>query len=272
MTASEFNRTSMRVEEHYDEALESFAENNIVAVCLQGSQNYGLEYEGSDVDTKLILTPSFEDIVLNRKAVSTTHIRANNEHTDWKDIRLYFDCFRKQNLNFLEILFTDFTVINDIYYDEWQRLVEKREEIARMNPCRAVKSMLGICKEKYHAMCHPYPSKMDLIKKYGMDGKQVSHLIRVDDYLTRYIKGEETYLECLRPSFDLYDEIMAYKRQEIPLSIAEVRAKEILIHAENIAENFLSKYKEKENEEMRNLLDNVCLNIMKKSVSLEICG
>ena len=64
MTASEFNRTSMRVEEHYDEALMSFAENNIVGCFLQGSQNYGLEYEGSDVDTKLIITPSFKEEII----------------------------------------------------------------------------------------------------------------------------------------------------------------------------------------------------------------
>ena len=84
-----------RVQDHYDEALQYFPEEQIVGVFLQGSQNYELDYEGSDVDTKLIVVPSFKDICLNKKPVSTTHVRVNDEHTDWKDIRLYMETFRK---------------------------------------------------------------------------------------------------------------------------------------------------------------------------------
>ena len=94
-----------RVREHYDESLKHFSEERIVGCFLQGSQNNGLDYEGSDVDTKLIIVPSFEDICLNKKPVSTTLIRANDEHIDFKDIRLYIKTFRQQNPNFLEILF-----------------------------------------------------------------------------------------------------------------------------------------------------------------------
>ena len=94
-----------RVREHYNEALEHCPEDRIVGIYYQGSGNYGLDYSGSDVDTKLIVTPTFNDIAMNRNAVSTTHIRQNWEHIDFKDIRLYIQTFRKQNLNFLEILF-----------------------------------------------------------------------------------------------------------------------------------------------------------------------
>ena len=165
-----------RLREHYDESLQYFKEEQIVGCFLQGSQNYELDYEGSDVDTKLIVVPSFKDICLNKKPVSTTHVRANDEHTDLKDVRLYMETFRKQNLNFLEILFTDFYIINPMYAEQWSRLVQCREQIARMNKHRAVKSMKGIAMEKYHAMEHRYPAKVDIIDKYGYDGKQVSHL------------------------------------------------------------------------------------------------
>ena len=259
-----------QVKEHYNTALSLTPENNIVIMALQGSQNYGLDYEGSDVDTKLIITPSFKEIALNSKPISTTHVRANQEHIDFKDIRLYIDTFRKQNLNFLEILFTDFLLVNNMYVDQWNRLIKAREEIAHMNPVRAVRSMRGIAEQKYHAMEHPYPSKMHLIEKYGMDGKQVSHLIRVDDFLTRYIHGEESYQECLYPSFDKVDEILAYKKQEIPLEIARVRAKEVLNHTVQIATSFCDKYEEVEDPEMRDLLEDVSYNIMKTSVIYEM--
>ena len=54
-----------KLNEHYQEALTLFPEDRIVGIFLQGSQNYGLDIEGSDIDTKLIVTPTWEDICFN---------------------------------------------------------------------------------------------------------------------------------------------------------------------------------------------------------------
>lgn len=188
--------TRKRLLEHYQEALEYFPEKNILGLFLQGSQNYKLDTPASDVDTKLIVVPTLREIAMNSKPVSTTHIRANEEHIDFKDVRLYIDTFRKQNLNFLEILFTNYFVVNPTYTKEWNRLLEHREEISHYNPFRAMKTMKGIAMEKYHAMEHPYPSKMDILAKYGYDGKQLHHLIRVKEFLERYLAGE-SFKDCL---------------------------------------------------------------------------
>ena len=259
-----------RVQDHYNEALEHFPEEQVVICALQGSQNYELDYENSDVDTKLIVVPSFKDICLNKKPVSTTHVRANEEHTDWKDVRLYVECFRKQNLNFLEILFTDFYIINPMYAEQWNRLIQHREQIARMNKHRAVKSMKGIALEKYHAMEHRYPAKIDIIDKYGYDGKQVSHLIRVYDYLRRYIAGE-SYKDCLIPNPSLREEIMNYKMLNIyDLTAARATANDYLNKVETIADSFCAKYEDYEDPQMRELLEDVSYQIMKIAVSNEL--
>lgn len=259
-----------RVRDHYNEALEHFEESHIVGIWLQGSQNYGLDTPNSDVDTKLIVTPSFKDIALAAKPVSTTHIRANDEHIDFKDIRCYIDCFKKQNLNFLEILFTPYFIINPLYEKEWNKLVVHREEIARMNPFRAVKSMKGIGLEKYFAMEHRYPSKADIIDLYGYDGKQTSHQIRVYDYLRRYIAGED-YESCLRPTEELIPRIIDYKLlDKIPLEEARLEAKHYLEMTEKIANEFCAMREEKEDPAMRELLKNVSYNIMKISVEEEL--
>ena len=259
-----------RVKDHYDEALQYFPEDQIVGVFLQGSQNYGLDYKGSDVDTKLIVVPSFKDICLNRKPVSTTHVRANDEHIDFKDVRLYMETFRKQNLNFLEILFTPYYIINPMYREEWDRLVAAREFIARMNPYRAVKSMKGIALEKFHAMEHRYPSKVDIIDKYGYDGKQTSHQIRVYDYLRRYIAGED-YESCLRPTEDLVPRIMDYKNLSIiPLEEARVEAKHYLDMTEEMADAFCAEHEDCEAPWVRELLEDVSYNIMRIAVEKEL--
>ena len=185
-----------RVTEHYEEALEHFSADQIVGCFLQGSQNYELDLPGSDVDTKLIVVPTFKDVALNRKPVSTTHVRANEEHIDFKDIRLYMETFRKQNLNFLEILFTPYHCTRPDYWKEWSRLVDARERIAHMNPFRAVKSMKGIAGEKYHAMEHRYPSRIEWLDKYGYDPKQLHHPFRIREFMQRWINGEH-FGDCL---------------------------------------------------------------------------
>lgn len=184
--------------EHKEEVMPMFKPWQFVMIGLQGSQNYGLEVEGSDVDTKFVLAPTFEEIAMNRKPVSTTHVRANDEHTDLKDIRLMLQTFKKQNMNFVELLFTQYSIVNPLYQEQWNRLVREREVIARYSPYQAVKTMKGIAMEKYHAMEHEYPSKLEVLAKYGYDPKQLHHLLRVLDFLDRYIKGE-SYEDCLRP-------------------------------------------------------------------------
>lgn len=257
-----------RVREHYNEALTYFPEDRIVGIFLQGSQNYGLATPQSDVDTKLIVTPTFKDIAMNRKPVSTTHIRANEEHIDFKDIRLYIQTFRKQNLNFLEILYTDFAIVNPIYEKQWNRLVESREAITHFNPYRSVQSMKGIALEKYHAMEHEYPSKIEVLKKYGYDPKQLHHLVRVEDYLGRYINGE-SYESCLDPG-PMKQELIEIKMGKYSLADARSIADKAKAHVEEMAEYAYSIYPNEENSEVNELLDDVQYEIMKIAVKGEL--
>lgn len=227
-----------------------------------------MDYEGSDIDTKLIVVPTFEDICLNKKPVSTTHVRPNEEHTDWKDVRLYMETFRKQNLNFLEILFTPYSIINPLYEEQWERLVEAREFIARMNPYRAVKSMKGIAMEKYHAMEHPYPSKLEVLAEWGYDGKQAHHLLRVEDYLERYIAGEP-YESCLIPTESKYQHLLDYKKQLIPLEQARLETQQSISHVVEMADTFCNNNKDNEEPKIRQLLEDVSYNIMRIATQKE---
>lgn len=255
-----------RVVEHLNDALEYFTWSHIVGIFLQGSQNYGLDYEGSDVDTKLIITPTFEEIAMNAKPHSTTFFRENEEHIDFKDIRLYMQTFRKQNLNFLEILFTPYKYINELYADWWKVLTDNREAIAHYNPYQAVKAMKGIALEKYFAMTHRYPSKIEIIDKYGYDPKQLHHLCRVDDYLTRYIAGD-LYENCLRPDDPGW--LMDLKCCPMPLEHAQKLADETKAHVEQMADYFCERTPNEGTAVVDVILDSVQLMIMEKSVKLD---
>jgi hypothetical protein len=238
-----------------------------VGIFLQGSQNYGLDYEFSDIDTKLIITPTLSQIAFNESPISTTYIRENNEHIDLKDIRLYIETFRKQNLNFLEILFTDFKIVNPIYSDFWNVLVYNRELVTRYNPFRAVKSMKGIAEEKYHAMEHRYPSKIDIIEHYGYDCKQLHHLLRVEDYLERYIEGER-YENCLKPTDKEY--LMNVKRNCYTLAEARLVAEQSIAHVRKIADDFCARIPDSPNRIVENMFKEVQYDIIQNALKIEI--
>lgn len=255
------------VKDHYNEALKHFPEDRIVCLVLQGSQNYGLDYDGSDIDTKLIVTPTFEEIAMNKKAISTTHIRENEEHIDFKDIRLYIQTFRKQNLNFLEILFSPYAIVNPLYKEEWYRLVNAREAIARYSPVQAIKSMKGIAMEKYHAMEHHYPARMMWIEKFGYDPKQLHHLLRVEDYIERYIQGE-SYESCLYPRLSEY--LKDVKVGCHSLEAARSLADHAIENINNMCNKYLDTCSIDVDPDVDKLLDDVQYNIMKIAIKKEI--
>lgn len=256
-----------RLREHYEEALEYFDESRIVGIFLQGSQNYGLDYEGSDIDTKLIVLPTLDDIAFNKNPISTTHVRKNDEHIDFKDLRLYIQTFRKQNLNFLEILFTPFKIVNPLYEDMWNILVENREAITHYNEYRAIKSMKGIAMEKYHAMEHPYPSKMDILAQWGYDPKQLHHLLRVEEYIGRYIAGEK-YEDCLRPRDPEY--LISVKRGYYDLDTARVIGKTAIDNIIRIADKYAETVKDIGDPAVDELLNKVQYNMIKNSIINEL--
>ena len=260
--------TMERLSEHYQESLDYFKSSRIVGIFLQGSQNYGLELPESDVDTKLIIVPTFEEIAFNKSPISTTHVRKNDEHIDFKDIRLYMQTFRKQNLNFLEILFTNYSIINPKYKEDWDILISNREKIARYNPYQAVKSMKGIGMEKYHAMEHEYPSKVDVLAQYGYDPKQVSHLVRVQNFISSYLAGYP-YKECLYPKDK--DFIMDIKLGKYSLDEARKIADKYLKLVVTEADEFCSTHNKNDvDTEVDTLLDEVQYNIIKKALLEEI--
>ena len=256
-----------QVKRHYTHGLTIYKPNQIVGIFCQGSPNYELDYENSDVDTKLIVVPTLKDIVFARKPVSTTHILPNEEHLDTKDVRSYLNLFRKQNLNFLEILFTKYRSINYHYLPYWKTLEIHREEIAHYNPYAAVKAMKGVAMEKYYALQHEYPSKIEQLKKYGYDFKQLHHLLRVEDYLERYINGEK-YENCLIPLNTDY--LLAVKRGLYHVDDAVKIAEESMNHILQLSEDFCDKTPNKGNPKVDEILDMVQWNIMQFAVKDEL--
>jgi hypothetical protein len=242
--------------------------HNVLGVFLQGSQNYNLSYAGSDIDTKAILIPSFEDFVLNRKPVSTTLVKEDNSHIDLKDIRLMHECFRKQNINFIEILFTKYKYLNPEYVELYQPMFDNNERIAHYNNYAAVNCIAGMVYEKHKAMEHPYPTLKDKIEKYGYDNKQLHHILRCEEFLKRYINGVP-YAECLIPTRP--QALIDIKASYI-YSLEEARkiADNCMFITKDVKQKYMDTHEVVIDREVDTIMNNVLINVLKYAFKKEI--
>lgn len=242
----------------------------VFGVFLQGSQNYNLDYEGSDIDTKCIVLPSFSDFVLGKQPASTTLIREDNSHVDVKDIRKMWECFRKQNINFLEILFTDFFVVQHEYEWLWNRMRKINEDIAHYNNYAAINCIAGMVFEKEAALCHPYPTLKDKIDKYGYDNKQLHHIFRCREFLERYIDGVP-YAQCLIPTNP--QSLVEIKANYIyNVDEAKMIAKKLVSIVKQVKQDYMDTHPVVVNDVVKQQMDDILVDTLKQSFLEDING
>ena len=260
------------VKKHYDEALTIFPKNRILGIFYQGSGNYGLDYVGSDVDTKCIVLPCLEEICVNKEPVSYTHVRANNEHIDFKDLRKITGDFKKQNINFLEVLFTKYCYINEDYKDLWQPMFDNAEAIAKYDNYRFIKATAGMSCEKKVALTLDRPSQHDEIVKYGWSTKQLHHLMRLNFFIKRWVAGTN-FSDCL---YDPRGEELSYMKQYGHTIKTLEQAKEIAgsLDAETnkIKDDYIASHPHVIVEETGAMINKVVVDIVREGLKKEIMG
>lgn len=196
-----------RIFAHYKRAIEHYGEENVLGVFLYGSQNYDCDLETSDVDTKCILLPDLYHLALH--PYKTTHLfipreEGEDEVCECMTIQHMVANWKKQNPNFLEIMFTPHCYVNAMYRDAWDSfIVDWREEIARYDVQAGVKSIAH--------------QAMNTIKRNPMDGKKIGNAMRLLNLLTKYIAGK-SYMECLK--CDDAEQVRAFKAGEKLLSLS----------------------------------------------------
>lgn len=243
-------------------------EQHYFFISAQGSWNYGLGYEGSDVDTKAAVFPLFKEIALNQKPISTTYVTENNEHIDIKDVRNMFNEFWKQNPAYVELLFSKYIYVNPYFKDLWNEVVELRDRIAYYDRRSAVKTICGQAIARYNDLEKLSPCQEEVVKKYGYSGKQLCHLLRMIDVFIN-LRDELPYGEVLT-TFPVYskDLLMAAKKQELKYEYAMTYA--------DTALNFIGleagKYLEKDypiDRGVREKVDEILVRLLQREFELQ---
>ena len=266
-----------RVKEHYDYLIA--ANYDVVFTALQGSQNYELdEYTSeywSDIDTKSIILPCLDDFIMARAPVSAVKILDNEEHAEIKDIRIMFEMFKKENISYIELLYSDYIIFNPKYEKMIKPIFQHRDQIVAAHPAQFLKCIAGMAYEKNKALCHPYPGIIDKIEKYGYDGKQLSHCARLLLFISSLSNGE-TVVEAYKPAAAYKQILMNYKKQldenGNPLSAqeAKIRCEDYMTRVKEIKDNLINKYNFTENTKMWIFLDEIKATILKFKITEEV--
>ena len=185
--------------EHFQKILIDYPNYKFLGIFLYGSQNYGLATEDSDVDSIAIVIPTIEDIIL-RKPICKEIIFENGEHCNIKDIREVVKEWRKQSLQALEILFTDYFIIELEYVSYWNNFLDIRNDIAHYDVERTFKSIAGQAKQTY--------------LRNPNDRKQIANTYRLYYFLRSYLMGC-SYKTCLTSNSIV---TLGVKTGEIPLN------------------------------------------------------
>ena len=189
---SKFIVTLKDLQRHYNLAANYVNIENIIGCYLIGSQNYQLDDEQSDIDTIVLVVPTLRDIALNKKPISKTYIQDNGEHTTLKDIRLFINGIKKGRLDCLEILYTQYYMINPIWIDLASELRNNRENYSRYNENAVIQAAAGIVKS-----CNKKsPKPKDLYNSIRMRDFLM-------DYLYKVIPKKNSYEKSLIGDFSL---------------------------------------------------------------------
>ena len=176
------------------------------------------------------------------------------------------ETFRKSNLNFLEILYTKYYIINPIYEAEWSKLINARDSIVSMNMPSLIKSMKGIASEKFHALEHRYPSRIEWLDKFGYDPKQLHHLFRIEEFMDRWIDGE-SFANCLISTEPEW--LIDVKRGKYNLDLARSKGEDAMDFIQEMYQAYMEKCSAEINEDMYRLFDSVSYNIIKIGIEKE---
>ena len=240
-------------------------------IALNGSYNYDLATDSSDIDSKLLVIPSFEQLVWNKYHNYLHVMEDNGEHVEVKDVRRYMATIFKQNINFVETLFAKVYICNLEYEKQWKSLLDYREQIARYNPVAAVDCMMGMARQKQIQMTKMSEGRAANIEKFGYDTKSFHHAMCLYFFAEDYMKGvpyEECLIRTQHPK--LTEWLIKAKTGELGFDIdgANKCIDAMRANLEPQVEYFKSKMGNTTDTAIRKIVDNKVVEIIKEGMRL----
>lgn len=281
MELEKYNRVHKRLKEHLDEALQNPKIHDWFMIAVNGSYNYDMDTPQSDIDSKLLVIPSLEQLV-SGKSLNYLHCMSDNgEHVEVKDIRHYFTTMLKQNINFIETLYAQVWIVNPVYLRLFHYLFNMRDVISGCNPLATIHCIQGTAHQKYKQMLESSPARAANIEKWGYDHKSLHHLVRCCLFGIRYMLGTD-YQECLlntevphmkativnlKTNHNVWGKEAAIKMAEYSLNLLDKRVETYLTTLQPYVKEFSALA-----ADAKEFLNNLAYEIIRQSIAKEYNG
>ena len=264
-----------RLQEHLSEAMVNENISDWFIIASNGSMNYGLDNEDSDIDSKLLTVPSLKKLIENKRDNTTHFMKDNCEHVEVKDVALYMNTILKQNINFVETLFAKAVIVNPRYKNDWEMLYENRELIARYDTKRAVKCMYGMMVQKRQDMETWTEARAKSFHEFGYDTKSFHHLVRLHYFLQHYIIDGWSYEDCLTKRNDTEYEKLMDAKSGVGSIRASALADEYLLESQRVADKYIDETDVSDIElsnrwDIKGLIDLVVYGIIEHNVARSV--
>lgn len=264
-----------RLQEHLSEAMVNENISDWFVIASNGSVNYGLDNEDSDIDSKLLTVPSLKKLIENKRDNTTYFMKDNWEHVEVKDVALYMNTILKQNINFVETLFAKAVIVNPRYKNDWEMLYENRELIARYDTKRAVKCMYGMMVQKRKDMETWTEARAKSFHEFGYDTKSFHHLVRLHYFLQHYIVDGWSYEDCLTKRDDAEYEKLMDAKSGVGSIRAPALADEYLLESRCVADKYIDETDVSDIElsnrwDIKGLIDLVVYGIIEHNVARSV--
>lgn len=257
---------------------------NVAIMFLYGSQNYGLDSQSenyqSDYDVKCFIVPTLEELLEDKKMVSTTIEMEDKSKIDVKDIRTLPQLLAKLNISYLELLYTPYFLVNNEYRRTKtlifnKNLREMKSEICNRDMKRFMKALSGTLTQKYNEFEKKTETNKEIIDKYGYNPKQLHHLIRISCIVQEVIRlNGKVNLDSLM-TLDFLSKaqkkkLLLYKTTPIGYLEATRLVDEYYSKTNLAIDSFIKTSASAENEEttekMYNLIDEYVLTCVKLDI------
>lgn len=221
-----------------------------------GSVNCNLNDEKSDVDKKLFVLPNNLDLY---KGEFFSEFKKDEEGNDIdiKDIRLFKNLLYKEDINFLQVLFSlkidiepNLTQIDKDYIEF---LFKYKEQLVKLNLSRLFEVCMGLYKQNKPHLLKRKESSAYLFDKYGYNTKIFMTSYRLLDFIERYYNTD----------FQNFEKAFRYNTEErekmLSLKYGKYNKEEAFCMLEEKSE-YVLKYKEfyrnsKPNDKLLEILD-----------------
>lgn len=151
----------------------------VLMTTLVGSQNYGLEFENSDVDTYSLVLPSFLDFVTGKPPVSKEINFPDGSKACIKDLRSAFQLLRKTSPNSIEWFLSDYKIYESAFTSVFEKFLSSETSLYYLTHAdihNMINATIG-------CICGLHGRNMS-------EGKKLSHAIRLSNTLFKYLDSK----------------------------------------------------------------------------------